>query len=422
MLLKLAKIKNLGVFDNYSWGSALAPLGRYNVIYGDNGSGKTTLARLLDCLKAGSHQEYPDLEYCISTQSGDLVQGHPATRNIRVFNADYVDLNVGKLDGSMKPILVIGEENKAVAESLALDQKELARRQEIIRLARIKKSALETSKGKVFTAIAKTISEAISGSAVRNYRKNNAEAGLSSLHGDASLSEAELAETRATLAQTAMDAISHLNFPTVSYRTATVPLDQALIELSDEARRLCLRSAAVQVIDRLQANAELSQWVETGYTLHKDLGVEDCEFCGGHVPADRWRQLQSFFNNEDQELKAALDRCVSDKTIIERGLDLFHLPDRLAFYPELRDTYDAHKAEWDAAIIQVRREVQAVADCIAAKISSRSTPMSCEVNGNIPALRNAFSSVETLIDRNNESLKGFRLKKPPLEPSWNSII
>jgi wobble nucleotide-excising tRNase len=107
MLLKLNKITNLGVFDNYAWAPTLPPLGRYNVIYGDNGSGKATLARLLDCLKAGSHPEYPALEYRISTLSGDLVQGQAAARNIRVFNADYVELNVGKLDGTMKPILVV---------------------------------------------------------------------------------------------------------------------------------------------------------------------------------------------------------------------------------------------------------------------------------------------------------------------------
>ncbi|QRM33273.1 hypothetical protein [Microvirga sp. VF16] len=29
-------------------------------MYGDNGSRKTTFSRLLDCLKTGSHDEYPE--------------------------------------------------------------------------------------------------------------------------------------------------------------------------------------------------------------------------------------------------------------------------------------------------------------------------------------------------------------------------
>jgi wobble nucleotide-excising tRNase len=58
VLVKLSRIKNLGVFNDYAWEAGLPPFERYNVIYGENGSGKTTLSRLLDCLKAGGHNEY----------------------------------------------------------------------------------------------------------------------------------------------------------------------------------------------------------------------------------------------------------------------------------------------------------------------------------------------------------------------------
>ncbi|PRA48290.1 hypothetical protein CQ062_22330 [Ochrobactrum sp. MYb68] len=46
----------------------------------------------------------------------------PPPEKIRVFNADYVQLNIGHLDGYLKPILVIGEENKAAADALAADE------------------------------------------------------------------------------------------------------------------------------------------------------------------------------------------------------------------------------------------------------------------------------------------------------------
>jgi hypothetical protein len=70
MLIKLNRIKNLGVFTDYSWDAQLPHFERFNVIYGDNGSGKTTFSRLLDCLKTGAHDEYPTLEYRIESVGG----------------------------------------------------------------------------------------------------------------------------------------------------------------------------------------------------------------------------------------------------------------------------------------------------------------------------------------------------------------
>jgi wobble nucleotide-excising tRNase len=97
MLLRIDRVKNLGVFADYSWNAQLPAFERYNVIYGENGSGKTTLSRLLDCLKTGKHDEYPSLEFKIGSQSGDIVHNQAAARKIRVFNADYVQLNTRRV-------------------------------------------------------------------------------------------------------------------------------------------------------------------------------------------------------------------------------------------------------------------------------------------------------------------------------------
>ena len=45
-ILAFKKIKNIGVFENYSWPSGLEKFKAFNLIYGWNGSGKTTLSRL----------------------------------------------------------------------------------------------------------------------------------------------------------------------------------------------------------------------------------------------------------------------------------------------------------------------------------------------------------------------------------------
>jgi wobble nucleotide-excising tRNase len=54
VLTQIRRIKNFGVFGDYSRSPDVPDLNRYNVIYGENGSGKTTLSRLLACLRRAS--------------------------------------------------------------------------------------------------------------------------------------------------------------------------------------------------------------------------------------------------------------------------------------------------------------------------------------------------------------------------------
>ncbi|HIQ56892.1 TPA: AAA family ATPase, partial [Candidatus Gracilibacteria bacterium] len=62
MIKKIKKIKNLGIFQNYTCDSSF-PTIKYNLFYGWNGSGKTTLSKLFDSFNIGGNNEYSELEY-----------------------------------------------------------------------------------------------------------------------------------------------------------------------------------------------------------------------------------------------------------------------------------------------------------------------------------------------------------------------
>ena len=95
MIKKIKKIKNLGIFDDYTWNNnILNDFKQYNIIYGWNGSGKTTLTRLFEILESGSSQKFANLEYEIDSNSGTFKQNSQYTRKIRVFNQDYITNNV----------------------------------------------------------------------------------------------------------------------------------------------------------------------------------------------------------------------------------------------------------------------------------------------------------------------------------------
>ena len=62
MIKKIKKIKELGIFRDYSWANGLNEFNRYNLIYGWNGSGKTTLTDFFSAIEKGASEKYPDLE------------------------------------------------------------------------------------------------------------------------------------------------------------------------------------------------------------------------------------------------------------------------------------------------------------------------------------------------------------------------
>ena len=71
IIKKITKLKNLGLYTNFSWDTSLQELKQYNVIYGWNGTGKSTFSKLLGSLNTGSHEDFPDLEYQILDSDGN---------------------------------------------------------------------------------------------------------------------------------------------------------------------------------------------------------------------------------------------------------------------------------------------------------------------------------------------------------------
>ena len=85
---------------------------KFDLVYGLNRSGKTTLSRFFHDLNTGTAAGFDDLKYKISADEGPFTQGIPYSRKIRVLNFEYVEANVGELEGKLNPIFVIGEETK----------------------------------------------------------------------------------------------------------------------------------------------------------------------------------------------------------------------------------------------------------------------------------------------------------------------
>ena len=413
MLTQIKTIKNLGVFDNYTASPELKAFKRFNVVYGENGSGKTSLSRLFSCLQTGEHKDYPDLEFNIDTQSGPLTHSQKYLRKVRIFNSDFVESNISRFDGPLRHILILGEENKAVAEEInaeiATQDNRTKRLQDIAATV----TKLENERGKIFSSIAKTIGEATIGSTLRNYRRPDAEAAFAKLNDDNSLSDAELEIQRATVRQEQMLEVGKLSLPGIIDPSTekTIGAVGAAHELAQRCQALTMRSAQSAIIARLASYPTIAAWVEEGVGLHKTHDSETCEFCAQPLPAARLQALADNFSEEDQELKAQIHQERTWIATVLKALAGFTLPDRLALYSDLRADYDAAVTTFATERDAVRQRVLAIDGVLADKLTRRTEAYDAELGSDADALKAALISMDDVMQRHNAKTKGFEAVK-----------
>lgn len=341
MLIDIKNIEHLGVFQNYQKDLALGDFERFNVIYGMNGSGKTTLSRFFLSLNDGQNDTYPGLKYTVSSTEGQFRQGQNFPRNIRVFNSDYVESNIGEIEGQLNPIFIVGEENKTLVTQIRADQERLRLLTDEQKLKDDEKSKLEAARGKLFTDIAKIIASDTSGHITRTYRKPEAEKAYVALKSMAVLTDEELAIHRTTLRQSSLERVPTLDLGNVSLdrddALVEVPVLEAIAELTKKVRALCLRTSDSLAVKRLQEHPDIAAWVETGLSLHHDHKGETCEYCLQPIPQPRLEELAKHFNDSDRLLKDEIEVVINALVSMRLAVDTLTYPGRAQFYEELHD-------------------------------------------------------------------------------------
>lgn len=411
MLTQIKKLKNFGVFDNYAVAADFQAFGRYNVIYGENGSGKTTLSRLLACLEAGEHPDHPELEFSVESQSGQLTKGTKYFRKVRVFNSDYIDANIGRFDGPLRHILILGEENKVIAEELNV---EITTRDGRVKRIEDNKTAiakLESDKGKLFSQIAKTIGEATSGSTLRSYRKPDAEAAYAKLTGATLLSDDELEMHRATVRQEQMNPVGAPHVPAVQYGTGMMGVIELAHGAADRAKKLAIRTTQSATIARLAENPDIAEWVEAGVHIHKSHASDRCEFCQQTLPADRMQVLANHFSVEDQKLKNEIEVERDSLITVIEALARFSLPERMALYSELRDDYDAATGFFMSELATLKAQLEGVDKVLVEKLTMRTAAYDPDIGSDTAALAASLAKLTAIAKRHDEKTVGFDKEK-----------
>lgn len=403
MLTAIKSIKNLGVFGNYTHAAGLKSFSRYNLIYGENGAGKTTLSRLFSALNDGAHKDYPLLEFAIDGENGPVATGQKYNRKLRVFNADYVEANIGKFDGPIRPILIVGIENKELAEEVRKEQATYKARE--LRIAELSTAVdkATSEKGKIFSAVAKTIGEATSGASLRSYRKPDAEKDFVRLHPLKSYTDDELEVSRATLRQEQADPVGQFRLPTQIRESdgELIMFADACTHLSSTVEGLTLKTAQEGALKRLTENPDISKWVEEGISLHRAHPSDACEYCAQPIPVARAEALAQHFGAADQSLKVEIEAAINVGKRLADSLRKVEPAAQSSLYAELWKDYEAAVGKWEeerSACLSRLAEIDAI---LRDKLNRRSSSFAVDAYIQPAALIDAAASLDEVLMRHN---------------------
>ncbi len=411
MIKKFGKIRHLGIFRDYSWSSGLAEFKRYNLVYGGNGSGKTTLANLLDALQAGSAEKYPSLEYAIESETGRLQQGVAYERNVRVFNQDYITNNIQLLHGKAKPIFILGEDNKKLADEIEKDEQSLREKQTRLRKVAEKKETQEDRIGKHFTDIARIISSNTSGEATRTYNKNNAETAFNTLNEKQLLEATDIETDSLTLRQLELESVEELTIPNVKSDDEEIDLAGHLTALGTQGKLLCSNTVASVTIERLKQNEDISAWVEEGLSLHQTHKSTMCEYCNSAIPEKRINELAQHFNEADKQLKTSIDSLITKLSSISTMIETITTVDKANFYKELQSEYEISVEAYAAEKADILSAIASFSGVLEAKKSKTTDPVVLDETLRLEPFCSLVNKVNAVAEKHNSKTENFKNEK-----------
>lgn len=417
MITKINKIKNLGlVFQDYSRRSDLPSFKQSNLIYGWNGTGKTTLSLLFDAI-GGSPID--NLEYEIEDEGGNKYKnGDTYSQKVRVFNQDYILNNVKILESRANTIsILLGEENKELVEKIEDNRKllfgdtndptvkgKVSLRNEATKAASRKSVEL----GGKFTTIAQTIGAAIGGNALRDYRKPQAERDFASITQKSELSEDDLKEYSTKAKQESLPTLEDVVLGAIELdNDNAIEVSKLLRQVIAEAKDILNRTVESEIIERLTANTDISDWVEAGISLHQNHKSSECEFCGQKIPENRLKELAKHFNEADRVLKQDIDIQVAQLKIIYSAIQDVSTPDKARLYLALQDNFHKQIQTFETTKKEALDSITKLAEELKSKKSKTTEAMTLAEQPNIDKFTSGISALNTTIGAHNKITTDF---------------
>lgn len=396
MLKAFERIRNFGVFDDYSRPPGVEDFSELNLIYGWNYAGKTTLSRVLRSIETQTvHPDYSTARFEISTDSNSTITESSltnASEKIRVFNSDFVKDNLSWDGEAFEPILLLGQQSIVAQQEIAKNDALLKRLNDGYRVkqASIRKRDEDLRAKK--TDRARALKQALQ--LVETFTAMHLNQELAKIESDPNAHL--VTDEDVTRLQQAATADEKGKLPKIQNfflnLSGNSPAD-GLAEL------LARKPAMSNTIEYLAEHSEVANWIRIGLPLHDN--TDKCEFCGNQLDPKRLESLRAHFSKDVALLEDELKR----KKIEVQNLRLvsadFHKGD---FYPQLRNDFDNYQSELKSSISLYNNFLDALVAAIDAKLLAPFKLVECPQYDERLAevVTQAAKAVNGLIDKNNE--------------------
>lgn len=417
MIKSIKRIQDLGlVFADYTADASTPPFKRCNIMFGWNGSGKSTFSSLFDVI---ANPQGTSVSYECELEDGTQLRTlgncpHP----IRVFNQDYVDKNVNIVGGQANAItVVLGEASQELLNEIAKDETLLYGSGEpgqyglevALGEKRTERTSAVNAKGQLFTDVARTIGAALGGESTRTYRKPDAEADFKGITKSDVKSDDEVQQLLEAAKRNSMPQIASVQLlgPLNKDKYGSQSLPAQLNELVRQSEKLLGRTVESQLVERLATNADISEWVERGITLHVKHDSKDCEYCGKPISADRIAMFSRHFNAADQALKSELDDLTSAVDRISTSITSVKLSVPQAFYKEFAASVTVVVARAESEVAVVLEGLRDFTVSIADKKLHTTEVRLLADRPTATKLSEILSELNALIDRHNKTTVEF---------------
>lgn len=405
MIKGINRIRNFGVFSDYSKPAGTEDFVEKNIIYGWNYSGKTTLSRLFQTLERGClHSDYLDLKFSITDASGAAITETnvaDAGKTVRVFNADFVERNLSWNGISFNPILLLGEDSIEAKKHISESQKIVERCRQSYKTKKLLIAGIEGAISTEKTEEAKKIRTTLS--LVETF---------TATHLNSILTSMQMSEQSHLLDASVVPSMLKLSLTSDNDKLDLLSKFIAKTNLSE----IALRAKALiekqpklsNTIEYLQEKSDVSDWVETGLGLHAH--TENCEFCGSKISLERMAKLEAHFSKDLVNHKIEIEELIKNITLHRLTLPTLATAQ---VYPQFREQMSSALTVMAQAQHAYNEELDKLAISLRAKqkspFTSHAAPITTlEAEG---GLQNAISKVNHLLEKSNEVTANFGKEK-----------
>ncbi len=348
MIIKINKLKNFGIFQNFVW-NGLDDFKQKNLIYGWNYSGKTTLSKLFQNLEfKDKNKFFSGSEFDFTTEKNNTATNH--THNdlenfpydVKVFNTNYIKriFTFDEPDSDIRPIsFYLGDPSgeldkriKELDEELFQLKKTKDKQQKIVDEFNI----YNKPNGK-FTVKAKDIRENYLDNKLDQNKLNKGVIQQITDTIKANLSTYILSETEREKTKT--EAIAENTFDT---EKEDYSFTENLVTLAEEVKGILEDTAPKSIpFPELDENPALFDWVQKGIKLHE--GETECKFCTKTLPDNRISDLNSYYSKKLKKIQDAIT-MTQEKIKSEKEKLKITFPDKKnlgsSFQPDFQKAVD----------------------------------------------------------------------------------